>query len=68
MTPDVYLRKNRPYITNKSFDSRLCEEEAAESIKHCVLLDPEQGYTGELRILESLYGNSGRISDVSVGR
>ena len=45
-----------------------CEGEPAESIEHCVLLDPEQGYTEALRILETLYGNPGRISDVSVGR
>ena len=45
-----------------------CEGEPAESIEHCVLLDPEQGYTEALRILETLYGNPGRISYVSVDR
>ena len=45
-----------------------CEGEPAESIEHCVLLDLEQGYTEALRILETLYGNPVRISDVSVSR
>ena len=45
-----------------------CEGELAESIEHCVLLDPEQGYSEALRFLETLYGNPGRMSDVSVGR
>ena len=45
-----------------------CEGEPAESIEHCVLLDPEQGYTEALRILETLYGNPVRKSDVPVSR
>ena len=45
-----------------------CEGEPAESVEHCVLLDPEQGHTVALRILETLYGNPVRISDVSVSR
>ena len=44
------------------------EGKHAESIEHCALLDPEQGYTEALRILETLYGIQGRISGVSVGR
>ena len=32
-----------------------CEGEPAESIEHCVLLDPEQGYTEALRFLETVW-------------
>ena len=42
-----------------------CERKLVE---HCVLLDLEQGYTEALRILETLYWNPGKISDVPVGR
>ena len=48
------------------FSISTCEGEPAESIEHCVLLDPEQGYTEALGILKTLYGNPGRISDVSL--
>ena len=43
-----------------------CEVEPAESIEHCVLFYSEQGYTEALRILETLYGDQGVISGVSV--
>ena len=45
-----------------------CEGEPAKSIEHCALLDAEQGYTKALRFLETLYGNPGWMSDVSVCR
>ena len=70
-----FIRNCETYIS-KRIDPTLrihylisaCVGEPAESIEHSVLLDPEQGYTEALRILETLYGSPGRISDVSVVR
>ena len=44
-----------------------CKGEPAENIEYYVFLDPEQDYTEAVRILETLYGNPGRISDESEG-